>query len=24
VLKLEGWDLTTYEMPSNLDKLPRA
>ncbi len=24
VLKLEGWDLTTYEMPSNLDKLPRV
>ena len=24
VLKLEGWDLVTYEMPSNLGKLPRA
>lgn len=24
VLTLEGWNLTTYEMPSNLDKLPPA
>jgi hypothetical protein len=24
VLKLEGWNLTTYEMPANLNKLPRA
>ena len=24
VLRLEGWDLTTFEMPAGLDKLPRV